>query len=264
MTHIAEPATNVTNGTSGDAMARTAGRAVFWGKRIVNQETMLVPAEAAQGGNIMALASGLEHVVALTKKGKVLVWAADTPKGQSNTVIPATVKAIGAHAIAAGTFFSVALLRDGTVACWGSEQHQAVSAACKAPALPINGPGAVVKIAAYGDIVVASAQDSRQYVWAVRPNLDTSKHYHKLSQPEGISQVLQGPDSNLLVSDKAGRLVARTDPYLLPWHLQMQSTPVTSVCSGGRKYAAALTSDGRVTVRFWEVCTIGRQHCISE
>jgi hypothetical protein len=230
-----------------DAAALVPGRAVYWGNNIVNQEYMLVPPEASKGGNIVAIASGRGHVIALTKAGTVLVWeetSEDRP--QLNKAIPAEVNTVGAKAVAAGEYFSVALLNSGKVVCWGAGDGVG-KVLCRAPALPTSGPGAVVKLAAYEDIAVATAGNGNHYFWAVREKLDATKEYHVLSQPGGISRVIPWRDVKLLVVDSAGKLAARTNPYNLPWPLQLSSS-VKAVCSGGRRYAAALTNDGLVTV----------------
>jgi hypothetical protein len=230
-----------------DAAALVPGRAVYWGKEIVNQDYMLVPPEAAKGGNILAVASGRNHVVALTKAGKVIVWEdTDEDVPQFNKAIPEEVNSVGAKAVAAGDFFSIALLNNGKVTCWGSGDYEG-KVPCRVPAFPTSGPGAVVKLAAYEDIAVATAGNGNHYFWAVREKLDATKEYHVLSQPGGISRVIPWRDVKLLVVDGAGKLAARTNPYNLPWPLQLSSS-VKAVCSGGRRYAAALTNDGRVTV----------------
>jgi alpha-tubulin suppressor-like RCC1 family protein len=77
-----------------------------------------VPEEAAKGGNVVTLASGWDHVLALTKAGNVLVWASDTYLGSINAAIPKLVQDGGAIAIAAGPAYSLALLKDGRVVCW--------------------------------------------------------------------------------------------------------------------------------------------------
>jgi hypothetical protein len=98
--------------------------------------------------------------------------------------------------------------------------------------------------------VIAAARDGRRYVWAAHdsPEFRASKGYIVLSQPSGIQQVVTGPTSRaMLVWDGKGQLAARTVPQLLPWPLQLPST-VTSMCSGGQTFAAALTSGGELTV----------------
>jgi hypothetical protein len=91
---------------------------VHRGGTIVNQEAVLVPAEAAQGGNILALASGTDHVLALKKDGKVLVWTSAEYSGGINAAIPKEVQTVGAIAIGAGPGYSLALLKNGVLACW--------------------------------------------------------------------------------------------------------------------------------------------------
>ena len=64
--------------------------------------------------NVVAIAAGWGHTVALKKDGTVVAWGnndyrqCNVPKGLSNVV-----------AISAGGLHTVALLRDGKVAVWG-------------------------------------------------------------------------------------------------------------------------------------------------
>jgi hypothetical protein len=229
---------------------------VYWGNFVVNQQDITVPAEAVKGGNIIALASGEEHVLALTKTGKVLVWGYDTPAGKANAQIPSSVKATGAKAIAAGRYFSVAWLKDGVIKCWGTKWQ---NEPCSAPALPTSGPGAVVSISASNTIAMAQARNGSVYVWPGRWPAGTtiSKGPYAISQPTGISRVENGPinadDNMLLVWDSKGVLTVRNKPYVVPWALQ-QPPPAVSVVgmcthhSINGYYAAAVTSDGRAQV----------------
>jgi hypothetical protein len=219
---------------------------VYWGKLIVNQEDVPVPAEAATGGNIVQLASGEDHVLALTKAGKVLAWAGASPVGQANALAPKET----ASAITAGYYHSAALLTaDKGVVCWGgSADVLQAKQVCKSP--PLAGQK-ITGISSYLDTIVAKAADGRHFLWAVRAGVDGSKDYHVLSQPAGISRIAHTPTpTGLLVWDGKGKLAQRTDPYFLPWSLQLPPAgiSVVAMCSSGNTFAAALTNDGRVTV----------------
>jgi hypothetical protein len=244
---------------AGAAGVRFPDRAVYWGNFVVNQQDVPVPAEAAKGGNIIALASGEEHVLALTKTGKVLAWGYDTPAGKANAAIPTSVTTTGAKAIAAGRYFSVALLKNGVVTCWGSGGLQGQSEPCVAPSLPATGTGAVVNVSASNTIAFARAQSGNVYLWLGWWPAGTtiSKGPYEISQPTGISRVENGPtnagDVMILVWDSKGVLTVRNKPYAVPWPLQ-QPPPAVSVIgicvyhSINGYYVAAVTSDGRAQV----------------
>jgi alpha-tubulin suppressor-like RCC1 family protein len=258
--HQAPPSAEQANSsgvTDADTAARKpAGSVVYWGNNIVNQEDVVVPDEAAKGNSVVALAAGSQHALALLRGGRVVAWGSDDLAGRENAAVPDDVKKVGAKSVAAGQYFSVALLKDGRVVCWAGSEN--AGAPCRAPVLPQSGPGAVASVSVAGDLVIASANDGRQYVWTSRGGIDGRENYRIISQPSGIQRVVYGSSPNsvsLLVWDKQGRLTQRNDPYYVPWELQLPSSgkSVVSACSGGKTYAAALTSDGRVTVG-WRVC----------
>jgi alpha-tubulin suppressor-like RCC1 family protein len=251
----AAPISNATAGSLGPeagAAAWKPGTAVFWGESIVNQETMLVPPAAGKGSNIKALASGDEHVLALTLAGKVLAWGSTREDGAANAAVPVDVAAGVVDAVAAGPAYSVALMRDGRVRCWGTMRGEPAARACVAPVLPT----AVDRVAAYWELVVASnSKTGSHYVWQVGEVKDKAKDFRIISQPAGISRIVQGPDAtSMLVWDGKGKLAVRTNPYSLPWPLQLSSN-VVQVCAGSRTFAAAVTSDGRVQVRLLLICS---------
>jgi hypothetical protein len=109
----------------------------------------------------------------------------------------------------------------------------------------------VTRIATSTDLAIASpADDSKKYVFKVWPGIDTSKNYHTIAQPTGVSRIERSPMGNMLVWDRKGRLTVHSDPAEVPWTLQHPpaGVSITAACTGGRTFAAALTSDGRVTV----------------
>jgi alpha-tubulin suppressor-like RCC1 family protein len=85
-----------------------AAQVVVWGDNSNGQTN--VPAAAT---NVIALAAGDTHCLALRADGQVVAWgnqlATNVPAGLSNVV-----------AIAAGSIHGLALKRDGTVSMWGS------------------------------------------------------------------------------------------------------------------------------------------------
>jgi len=89
--------------------SRVAGQVVVWGDNYYGQTN--VPAAAR---DVVALAAGDDHCLALRRDGDVIAWGANY-WGQTNVPPDAT----NIVAIAAGSAHSLALRRDGTIAMWG-------------------------------------------------------------------------------------------------------------------------------------------------
>lgn len=81
------------------------------------------------GNNIIAIAAGTDHAVALRSLGKVWAWGRNSngQLGDNTTtqrLIPVEVADIsGVVAISAGTFHTVAVKADGSVWTWGANLH---------------------------------------------------------------------------------------------------------------------------------------------
>jgi alpha-tubulin suppressor-like RCC1 family protein len=81
----------------------------------MNENNSWVPAHVPAGlSNVVALAAGGLHVLALRSDGTVVAWG-DNSFGQTN--VPAGLT--NAVAVAAGTQHSLAVRADGTVIAWG-------------------------------------------------------------------------------------------------------------------------------------------------
>jgi Regulator of chromosome condensation (RCC1) repeat/Immunoglobulin I-set domain len=83
---------------------------MVWGYNDYGQTN--VPPEAT---NVIALAAGDHHCLALRADGTVVAWGGDSTRGQTN-VPPGLTNVVS---IAAGSAHSLALGRDGTVTLWG-------------------------------------------------------------------------------------------------------------------------------------------------
>ncbi len=92
------------------AGAAASGTAVAWGNNSYGQAT--VPAAAA--GDVIAIAGGDGHSVALKSDGTVVAWGSNF-SGQTN--VPAGLS--GVTGVAAGWYSTLALKADGTVTAWG-------------------------------------------------------------------------------------------------------------------------------------------------
>jgi alpha-tubulin suppressor-like RCC1 family protein len=90
-----------------------------------------VAVAASNSNNIVAIAGGLNHSLALKKDGTVLAWGSDE-KGQLGNGTPLTDKTtptpvVGASdivAIAAGGLHSLALKQNGTMQSWGEDEKE--------------------------------------------------------------------------------------------------------------------------------------------
>ena len=94
---------------SGICSAQTTNQIIVWGDNSYGQ--LNVPANAT---NVIALAAGDNHALALRADGKVVAWGGNY-SGQTNVPTDLT----NAVSIAAGSTHSLALRSDGTVALWG-------------------------------------------------------------------------------------------------------------------------------------------------
>ena len=103
-------------------------------------------------GTVSAIAAGGDHTVALKQDGTVACWGRNN-YGQCNT--PANLGTV--TAIAAGFFHTVALKNDGTVACWGRNDY----GQCNTP----SNLGPVTAIAAGNLHTVALKQDGTVACW---------------------------------------------------------------------------------------------------
>ena len=93
------------------AVVLKGGRVFGWGSNSLKQLTF--PSTTAK--DIVAIAAGQAHVLALTKKGTVIAWG-DNKAMQ--TKLPKGMKDI--VGIAGGAYHSLALTKKGTVIAWGS------------------------------------------------------------------------------------------------------------------------------------------------
>ncbi len=108
----------------------------------VSRNDSNVPVSVKGLGNVIAMAGGERHSLALIEGGTVRAWGNDTTGALGNGTETSTLQgvpvcAVGATApcieesqqlkeaaaVSAGEDFSVALLKDGTVVTWGNDNH---------------------------------------------------------------------------------------------------------------------------------------------
>ena len=179
--------------------------------------------------NVVAIAAGAAHSLALMSNGTLSAWGWD---GYNQIDIPAGLSNV--VAIAGGWQHSLALKDDGTLVAWGNPSG--------------GGPGSfvppdlsnVVAIAASYHQSIAAKNDGTVVVWGSDPGLTNS--------PAGLSNVVAvaaAPDANLAL---------RSDGTLVAWGYGTLTTNVppglTNVVaiSGGYTNFMALLADGTVVV----------------
>lgn len=149
----------------GDNLFTTGGRLEAWGNDAQGQTNL--PAGLT---NVVGLAAGAVHELALKNDGTVAAWGANS-YGQTN--VPAGLTNV--IAVAAGIQHSLALLSNGTVVAWGGN----VDGQTNVPA----GLSNVVAIAAGGYHSLALSANSTVTAWG-------DNAYGQTNVPVGLSNVV--------------------------------------------------------------------------
>jgi len=145
------------------------GTVMAWGEDEVGQlgdgavKTTDAPVAVKGLSGVAAISAGGDHSVALLKTGAVMAWG-DDEAGQLGEQIaeegepqfsdvPVAVHGLsGVSAVAAGGFFSLALLKGGTVMAWGADAHgqlgNGAAAADFEEPVAVSGLGGVTAISA--------------------------------------------------------------------------------------------------------------------
>jgi hypothetical protein len=197
---------------------------VAWGENNYGQTN--VPAVLA---NVLAIAGGWHHSVALRTNGTVVAWGANNA-GQTN--VPAGLSNVVAIASRSGDF-SMALRTNGTVVVWGNNSYHQTN-------IP-PGLSNVVAIAAGGGHCLALRSDGTVVSWGF---------YYTV--PAGLSNVVAvaAGDNGSVVLKSDGTIVAWGTPGMLAG-----LSNITAVAIGG-SHALALRNDG--TVVAWGDNTYGQ------
>jgi exopolysaccharide biosynthesis protein len=186
--------------------------------------------------NAVAIAAGGYHNLALDAAGEVIAWGAND---YGQTTVPGGLRDV--YGLAAGTWHSLALQRDGHVAAWGDNSAGQTS-------VP-PGLSNVVRIAAGGNHSLALTAGGAVVAWG--DNLDAHGTFAGQSTvPPGLSNVvgIAAGAWHSLALDAAGRVHG--------WGANDygQATPpagltnAVAIVAGGL-HSAALCQDGKVV--FW-------------
>jgi alpha-tubulin suppressor-like RCC1 family protein len=202
---------------------------VVWGDNYYGQTNM--PAGLS---NVVAVAGGNLHSLALRSDGKVVAWGYNQ-YGQTN-VPPALDKVA---AVAGGTYHSLALRNDGTVVAWG----QNTSGQTTVPA----GLGGVVAVAAGGSHSLALQSDGTVVAWG--------NNYYGQAMPADLGGVVA------IAAGGSHSLGLRSDGKVVAWGSNTNGqTAVPASLSNvvaiaaGNTHSLALRNDG--TVAGWGTTTV--------
>ena len=181
--------------------------------------------------NVVAVAGGTSHSLALRNDGTVVAWGQNT-SGQTN--VPAGLG--GVVAVAAGGSHSLALQSDGTVVAWGNNYY--------GQAMPA-GLGGVVAIAAGGSHSLALRSDGKVVAWGSNTNGQTAV-------PASLSNVVA------VAAGNTHSLALRNDGTVAGWGTTTVPNGLSNVVaiSAGGSHSLALRGDGRVVA--WGNSTYGQ------
>jgi hypothetical protein len=191
---------------------------VAWGDNSFGQSD--VPPDAT---NILTVAAGGAHNLALRKDGTIIAWGDDSygqneiPEGASNVI-----------AIAAGMRHSVAARADGQVMAWGDNAYGQTNV----PFFTTN----IIALAAGANHTLASLADGSIVAWGANNARQTNLFPKHIS---AISIAASG-DQSLAVS---------VEGYLLGWGRPLMPFfffPHFAAVAAGADYGLALRSDGSV------------------
>lgn len=212
----------IVSNTFGMAVSSNAvlslGQIVAWGDNTYGQTNVSPLA------NIIAVAAGYNHNLALAGDGTVTAWG-DNSSGQTN--VPVGLNSV--MSISAGNGFSAALQSNGTVVVWGSNG----SGQTNVPA----GLGNVVAISCGGAHVLALKSDGTVTGWG------------NVTPPAGLSNV---------VAVSGGRdfsLALKSDGTVTGWgyngngalNIPSNLSNVVAISAQSSGHVLALKSDGTVT-----------------
>ena len=203
-----------------------SGFVVAWGAGVYGESE--VPAVAQ--GEVMAIAAGAFHSLALKTDGSVVAWGA-TNYGQ--TTVPVAARS-GVTAIAGGYNHSVALKSDGSVVAWGlNDRGQST--------VPLAAKSGVAAIAAGGDKTLALKTDGSVVAWGT----GNAGYPTPIAALSGVMAVAAGEQHTV---------VLKADGSVIGWGYNKfgqadvpiaAQSGVTAIAAGGN-YTVALKADGSV------------------
>ncbi|MDB6018342.1 MAG: hypothetical protein JWR19_2831 [Pedosphaera sp.] len=190
--------------------------------------------------NVVGLAGGIEHVVAVKADGSVAAWGAATnpPGTLSPNYGQSLVPPLGSVvAVAGGGYHTLALRDDGTMAAWGAGTNYTGSSPSFGQSIIPQSASNVVAIAAGDSHSMALRSDGRVLVWG----------FNNFSQ----TNVPTAATSNVVaIASRGNHLLAlKTDGSLVHWGSQtvlpIGGSNIVAIAAGVN-HSLALRSDGTV------------------
>eukprot|EP00887_Chlorella_sp_A99_P006348 scaffold3.g6348.t1 len=176
-----------------------------------------------EGQQVVAIAAGMEHSLALTAAGEVYSWGCGSDGrlghgapasmrlwGQQHEPAPRRVRALegqGVAALAAGQMHSAAVTRDGRALVWGSGRfNQLGQGNDHSHAAPVEVPGlhSVAAVACGGLHTVAVVQGGELLTWGANQNGCLGLGHEEVQQPRRPSRVVVPPGGISAESVSAG------------------------------------------------------------
>jgi len=238
------------------SLAGQTATAVAWGANTYGQTN--VPA-TLNGSNLVALAGGYGHSLALKSDGTVVSWGLN---GNGQTNVPAGLA--GVVAIAAGWYHSLALKSDGTVVAWGYNLYGQTNVPAglnnvvavaggeyTSMALQNNGMVVVWGDSAYTNIPstfqsnVVAISEFTTYSLALKNN-GTVVAWNGTSPPAGLSNVVA-----VAVTGTGSGVALKNDGTIVTWGT-LAAAPSTNNVAGiaaGYDFGIAVMKGG--TVMAW-------------
>jgi hypothetical protein len=240
----------VTNVSAGAlAIASTNASVTSWGDNVNGQRNL--PPNLK---NVIALAAGYYHSLALNGNGTVDAWGAGTTNNPSDgTDFGQSIPPPGltnAVAIGAGAYHSVALKRDGTVAAWGAGLTNDTNSSyqlgqCIVP----PGLSNVTAISVGGLHTLALKLDGTVVAWGVGTTNDTNSTYQfgQSIVPPGLGNVMAVAASlvHSLALMSNGTVIAWGAGIYGATNIPPGLSNVVAIACGGA-HSLALKADGTV------------------
>jgi alpha-tubulin suppressor-like RCC1 family protein len=195
---------------------------------VPNLNTVFTPAQLTFSTNVVAIAAGYYHSVALKSDGTMVAWG-DNTEGQTTLQgSPGEVVAI-----AAGNAHTVAMKNDGTIVAWGRNVEGQTALQ--------SGLSGVAAIAAGGDFTMALQSDGRVVAWGDNANGQTSVPPAALS---GVTAIAAGGDHALAL---------KSDGTVVSWGMIWDgSTYLSEIVPAGLRGISAIAAGAFHTVAMGE------------
>lgn len=185
---------------------------------------------------VVAIAAGADFSLALTDQGRVVAWG-ETYHGQTN-VPPGLSDVV---AIAAGDYHALALRSDGQVVAWGAGSPDTPGSFDNYDqGLVPSGLNSAIAIAAGGHHSLGLTAEGQVVAWGLNRSGQTTV-------PEDLSNVvaIAAGESHSLALTAQGQLVAWGDNSSNQCNVPIGLTNVVAIAASGA-HSLALTADGRV------------------